>query len=374
MPMTLLVPFIAFFAQAVAGQSTTVSSAEQLAAFAKRGTEIRDKFYANLKKAGRDTALATAANEKFHEDASAWAQRGTILVEANPAEPAALDVMLAMNEIHYVNDRLVRLVREHHFASPKVVGFLNSFSQNGPGERRLFAEDIAEKHPDRAVRGKASLVLGRMDRIYLIDSLKDRPSFGGRLGTPDDLRVRARRYLDRVVQDYADVQSDEEGESLGELAKDELAGLDNIGRLEVGKLASDILGEDLDGKPLKLMAKSGKVTLLVFWGSWCGPCMQLVPHEVALRDKYNGRAFQLYGVNGGDERETARKTAIEKQMTWPSFYGARQRGGLAAVWNVDGWPTVYVIGSDGVIRYKGHGDEMELAVEKAVAEAEKTLE
>jgi thiol-disulfide isomerase/thioredoxin len=358
--MNLAFPFIVLFAQAAADQSGTVSLTEQLAAVAKRGMEIRDNFYADLKRAGQDGPLVTAANNKYRADASAWAQGARPLVEANPTEPAALDVVLAMNEVHYVDDRLVLLVRTHHFTSSRVLGFLNSFSQDGPGARRSFAEDVAEKHPDRAVRGKASLALGRMDRIYLIDGLKDRPSFGGRLGTPDELRVRAKGYLERVVKNYAEVQSDDEGETLGELANDELVGLDNVGRLEVGNLAPDIVGQDLDGKPLKLTARSGKATLLVFWGTWCGPCMRLVPHEVALAEKYKSSAFQLYGVNGGDERSAAKETAVEKQMTWPSFYGARKRGGLAAVWNVDAWPTVYVIGSDGVIRYKGHGDEMEL--------------
>jgi len=369
--MTLAALFIVLVAHAFAEQSTTDSVGEQLAALAKRGIEIRDNFNADLKKAGQDMPLVSAANDKYRSDAKAWSQRAAALVAAHPAEPAALDVILAMSEIYYVDDRLVAILREHHFASPKVLRMLNGFSQDRPGARRQFAEDVAEKHPDRAVRGKASLALGRMDRIYLIDGLKDRPSFGGRLGTPDELRVRARRYLERVVKDSDDVQSDDEGATLGELASDELAGLDNIGRLEVGKLAPDIEGEDIGGKPLKLTARSGKVTLLVFWGTWCGPCMRLVPHEAALAEKYQGRAFQLYGVNGGDERETARKATIEKRMTWPNFYGTRQRGGLAAVWNVDAWPMVYVIDADGIIRYKGHGDEMEAAIEKALADAEK---
>ena len=53
----------------------------------------------------------------------------------------------------------------------------------------------------------------------------------------------------------------------------------------------------------------------------------------------------------------AKKTALDKQITWPNYYGGRVRGGLAAVWNVDPWPAVYVIGLDGVIRYKGHDDD-----------------
>jgi thiol-disulfide isomerase/thioredoxin len=367
--MTYSIPLLLLSFVAADG-APSASPAEQLAGVAKEGTAIRNDFYAELKKAGRDMPRVIAANKKYRDDSSAWGTRASALVKAHPAEPATLDVILTMSQIHYVDDETVAILGEHHFASPKVLGLLNDFSQDSPGARRQFAEDLADKHPDRIVRGKATLKLGQMDRIYLIDGLKKNPSFGGRLGTPDQLRARARRYLQRVVRDYASVKSDEEGATLGELAKDELAGLDNAGRLEVGNVAPDIVWEDLDAKPLKLSAKSGKVTLLVFWGSWCGPCMRLVPHEAALAKKYMGRPFQLYGVDGGDERDVAKKTALNKQMDWPIFYGCRTRGGLAAVWNVDAWPAVYVIGPDGVIRYKGDGDGLEEAVEKAVAEAE----
>jgi len=365
---SILILLISFFA---ADPTSSPSPADQLAGLAKEGTAIHDNFHAELTKAGHDMARVLAANEKYRADSSAWAERASVLLKAHPAELAALDVILAMDQIHDVDDDAVAILREHHFASPKVLALLNSFSQDSPGPRRRFAEEVAGKHPNRSVRGTATLALGRMDRIYLIDGLKKNPSFGGRLGTPDELRARARRYLQRVVKDYADVKSDEKGATLGELAKDELAGLDNAGRLEVGNAAPDIVCEDLDAKPLKLSARSGKVTLLVFWGSWCGPCMRLVPHEAALAQKYMGRPFQLYGVNGGDERDVAKKTVLNKQMTWPIFYGGRVRGGLAAVWNVDAWPAVYVIGPDGVIRYKGDGDGLEEAVEKALAEAER---
>src|SRR5262245_37924141 len=127
--MTLAFSLILLFAYAAADQSTTVSPAEQLSALATRGIEIDDNFYADLKKAGQDTALVSAANKKYRDDASAWAESAKPLVEANPTEPAALDVILAMNEVHYVDDGLVQLVRAHHFTSPKVLGFLNSFSQ-----------------------------------------------------------------------------------------------------------------------------------------------------------------------------------------------------------------------------------------------------
>lgn len=362
-----MTPFASFLLVALAFAED--SPAHQLTALAKEGFAIRENFSAELKAAKDDKALSEA-NRKYRADAKAWAARANPLLNSHPSEPAALDVVPAMKEISYVDDRVVQIVRENHFKSPKVLGLVFNFCQDG-GVRRLFAEDIAEKHPDRAIRGQATLILGRMDRVYLIDGLQENPSFGGRLGKPDELRVRARRYLERVLKNYSDVMLDEEGETLGELSKDELAGLGNLGRLEVGNVAPDIEGKDLDGKPLKLTMKSGRVTLLVFWGTWCRPCMRLVPGEVAMLEKYKAAPFQIYGINGGDEREVAKKTTLEKQMTWPNFYGTRKRGGLAAVWNVDNWPRVWVIGPDGVILYKGSGNDLEETVEKAVASAKK---
>lgn len=360
----IIIPFLS------SDSPSPVSPASQLAQLAKDGTAIETTFYAELKKAGRDMPQVSAANDKYRKDAAAWAIRANSLLKAHPAEPETLDLILAMNEIHFVDDESVDILRKHHFASPKVLGLLNSFSQDSAGSRRSFAEDVADKHSDQATRGKATLALGRMDRIYLIDGLKKKPHFGGRLGKPDDLRSRARRYLDRVLKEYADIKSDDEDATLGELATDEIAGLDNAGQLEVGNMAPDIQSEDLDGMPLKLNPRGGKVTLLVFWGSWCGPCMRLVPHEIAMAEKYMDRPFQIYGINGGDERDVAKATVLKKQITWPNFYSGKARGGLAAVWNVDSWPAVYVIGPDGVIRYKGHGDDLEEAVEKAVTAAE----
>jgi hypothetical protein len=161
----LLVPFLA------ADPLPSDSPADQLVRLAKEGTAIQANFYAELTKAGHEMPRVTAANEKYRAESSGWAARASALLKAHPAEPATLDVILAMSEIHYVDDETVAILREHHFASPKVLALLNSFSQDSPGPRRRFADDLADKHPDRTVRAKATLALGRMNRIYLIDGL-----------------------------------------------------------------------------------------------------------------------------------------------------------------------------------------------------------
>ena len=64
-------------------------------------------------------------------------------------------------------------------------------------------------------------------------------------------------------------------------------GSTTVHNLAVGKPAPEINGVDFDGKPLKLSDYRGKVVVLVFWGTWCGPCMAEVPHETRA-----GRADQ----------------------------------------------------------------------------------
>jgi len=125
------------------------------------------------------------------------------------------------------------------------------------------------------------------------------------------------------------------GLTVGELAKSSLFEMQN---LTCGKTAPEFEGEDLDGVKFKLSDYRGKVVMLSFWASWCGPCMGLVPHERELVEKYKDKPFVLLGVNS-DEDKTKLKSVLEtNKITWRSFWCGPKgpEGPLPKSWNVMG--------------------------------------
>jgi thiol-disulfide isomerase/thioredoxin len=149
--------------------------------------------------------------------------------------------------------------------------------------------------------------------------------------------------------------------------------LDRIERCGLGKPAPEAEGEDLDGRPLKLSEYRGKVVLLVFWAGWCGPCLADVPHEKALVEKFRGRPFVLVGVNGDEDKGEARKAVARLGIPWRSVWnGPRGAAGpVAKAWAVGGWPAVFVIDHEGVIRHdRLRGKRLDKPLEALVAAAE----
>jgi thiol-disulfide isomerase/thioredoxin len=159
----------------------------------------------------------------------------------------------------------------------------------------------------------------------------------------------AEAMFERMASKYADVKR---STTLGEEAAGELFALRN---LAVGKTAPEIEGGDIDGKEMKLSEHRGKVVLLVFWTSWCGPCMNDVPHELELAERFKGQRLAIVGVNGDNDREAAHAAVSKTAMTWRSYWSsAGSHGPIPSQWNVHSWPTLYLIDTHGVIRYKGN--------------------
>ena len=88
----------------------------------------------------------------------------------------------------------------------------------------------------------------------------------------------------------------------------------------------------------------------------------MYPHERSLVKDMKDRPFALIGVNSDADKEKLRPRMEEENITWRSFWnGPKGTGGpISEAWNVSGWPTLYVIDHNGVIRAKSVGFDKEL--------------
>ena len=96
----------------------------------------------------------------------------------------------------------------------------------------------------------------------------------------------------------------------------------------------------------------------------------MYPHERSLVKRLADKPFALIGVNSDKDREALKDVLVEQEITWRSFWnGGSTSGPISTRWNVSGWPTIYVLDDEGVIRYKGvRGEAMDEAVDTLLKE------
>jgi len=139
----------------------------------------------------------------------------------------------------------------------------------------------------------------------------------------------------------------------------------------VGSLAIDFSLKDLDGRPHSLKQMRGKrVVHVVFWATWCVPCLQEIPRLRNVYERYRDQGLQVLGVviNQGQAPDMVRAAAKEYRVTYPILFDAD--GSMANRYGISYIPQNFLIGKDGIIRYEGTGlpRNYEALVEKLLRE------
>ncbi len=137
---------------------------------------------------------------------------------------------------------------------------------------------------------------------------------------------------------------------------------DNFPRsANAGDKAPEISIAAAQGGSVSIGGSSGKVTLLDFWASWCGPCRQSVGDLKRLISAYGGDQLEVVSISEDDDEGDMRSFVAQNGMTWTQQFD--EGGNLSRKYGVRGLPTYVLIGSDGTIinRYVGASPAVSLA-------------
>jgi len=132
---------------------------------------------------------------------------------------------------------------------------------------------------------------------------------------------------------------------------------DLVGKPVPAFTAKDHLGQVIDSQGFK-----GKVTLINFFASWCGPCKKEMPELVNLLKEHGKKGFQIVGVGGDKEAERAIEFAKGYEAPWGII--ADPDSELAGKFNVYSMPSTYIVDRQGVVRFYDTGFKPEEQLQK----------
>ena len=123
--------------------------------------------------------------------------------------------------------------------------------------------------------------------------------------------------------------------------------------------------KDLDGKPVSLSSYKGKVILLNFWATWCGPCKAEIPGFVELQEKYKNDLI-VVGYSVDDEAPKAKAFAAEYKINYPILLGEGREDVQDAYGPIWGIPASFIISRDGKVCKRHLGIESKNVFEREI--------
>ncbi len=274
--------------------------------------------------------LQRVESEPDHPDAAWLLSKAAVRVAPDPDAETVPEEFLA----------IAQLIRERYAAISGLANFCEQLGGmgNAPTWAPPFEPDIRrilELNQDRFVRCTAKFALASIVRAGGIER-----------------QTEAQKLFEEFLVEF-DGKTNYPAQSVEQLnrqlAQRILKSLQSHG---LGAPALVTEGIDLEGRTMSLADYRGKVVLLSFWATWCGPCMQAIPHERELLQRFDPEQFAIVGINGDSAVAVALEAVAEHGISWRSFQDGLS---IAAEWQVEGWPTFYLLDAEGRIAERWTG-------------------
>lgn len=342
---------------------------------AKKFAELKKSFEADEKDLKKKLASAADADDRkqiafsIKELSAITASDAVELALKYPKEDAAVDAAVFALKLlgqHQVTggdmDKASNFLLENHINSPKIQGALAEMSTAGTRGQQ-FIKAVAEKTTDKQVQAIAMFY-----NALALDAQANNQEMQRNEEGAKKTRAEAIEMMEKAVKQAPDAKIGEQ--TLSKAAAIEMAFM----KVAIGNPIPEVEGTDLEGKKIKLSSYKGKVVLLDFWATWCGPCVAMIPHERDMVEKLSKKPFALVSVNADEEKSALTEFLQQEKMPWVHWWDGRG-GPIAKMFRIHAYPTLYLIDAKGVLRKKWIGspgnEVLDKAVEELVAEAEK---
>ncbi len=130
----------------------------------------------------------------------------------------------------------------------------------------------------------------------------------------------------------------------------------------------DLKFSALDGRHVDLKTLRGKVVLIDFWATWCGPCMRELPNVKAVYEKLHDKGFEIVGLSYDEEKQALQQVVSNESIPWPQGFD-EANGGKKFVeeFGVTTLPTMWLLDKEGVLRDLHAVNDLQTKVEKLLA-------
>jgi thiol-disulfide isomerase/thioredoxin len=296
------------------------------------------------------------------------------------ARPVTLPAGSSASEVYGKLTREIEAISKEAMASDSPDDQVRYFAQM---EGKLLA--FREKYPGTPEAADAAFQLGAM--CYGIqrydDALKYLTEFTAKANAGEHEKLGfAHFYLaethkmkgnyDKAEAEYKLVLSRYSGVNprLTQFVQGNLEGLESERMLAIGGEPVHFSVKSIDGKELSPAAFRGKVLLIDFWATWCGPCIAEMPNVKQVYKKYHPKGFEIVGISLDQSRERLNQYIASNEIEWPQYFdGKWWNNDVAVRYGIKSIPTTILVDRHGKIRYKSlRGKQLETAVAQLVAE------
>jgi thiol-disulfide isomerase/thioredoxin len=339
---------------------------ESVESLKKEFQKARDAYLNELRPAIQEfRKKGTEKAFKFAKDPPRWhfSRRFLAIAEKNPKGPEAIEALKMTLQTSAGTEpgtaietraKAIKILREHYATKPVIKDFIDQLTRVNDDDGKALEAEIIAHHPDRKIQAAVfrAKIANLEQYAQLMDAFKD----------PKQVELIAKsRGKEFTTSQIAKAESaQKEVDVLKKTLREKYGDL--VNDLSIAAKAPEIKIQTVDGKDATLSSLKGKVVVLDFWATWCGPCVAMIPHEREMVERLKDKPFALISISGDENKETLIKFLAKEKMPWIHWWNG-SKGGVLEDWDVHAYPTIYVLDAQGVIRHKDlGGEELEKAV------------